>query len=253
MPKHPKLWCDFTPPSSAIRAEVEGFLSPDIAIWPEDSEGVPNWFSWSSWHLEDAWSPQELVDRTFALKAVFDGAFYLTYGSKHHALKFHPVVGGGGLPVDTFLDPDLRAEPFSEAHITSRVDRIRKPASDIAVLIFLARYDEIAKQILKFLGVNGITYISLYALIDLMKVDWDEKRIAVEAGISHALFRDFKQTANNPTFLGPFCRHGGTDEAPQRPYLLKDAEGPILKAARSFLKDRANIAQLNDKWNAIAN
>ena len=252
MTEHPKFWCDFSPSSSTVRADVEGFLSPDIAIWPEDSEGVPNWFSWSSWHLEDTGSAQELVDRMFALKAVFDGAFYLNYGSQFHSLKFQPVVGGGGLPVDTPLDADLRAEPFSEAHIKSRVDSILRPNSDVAVLIFQARYDEIAKQVLKFLGVNGITYMSLYALIDWMKVDWDERTIATEAGLSNSIFADFKQTANNPTFLGPFSRHGGTGTAPKRPVLLKDAEGPILKATRSFLRERAKEAQLSDRWKAIA-
>ena len=39
---------------------VHAFDSPDIQIWAEDSEGVPNWYKWSSVHLNSVSSVQEL-------------------------------------------------------------------------------------------------------------------------------------------------------------------------------------------------
>ncbi len=51
-PDPPWFWYDFTP-DSIVRRVCEDFSSPDIFIWPEDSEGVPNWFSWASPHLND--------------------------------------------------------------------------------------------------------------------------------------------------------------------------------------------------------
>jgi len=57
---------------------ARNFSSPDVRIWPEDSEGVPEWYSWESRHLDDASSPQDFVDRSAALRAVFDGAMLRT-------------------------------------------------------------------------------------------------------------------------------------------------------------------------------
>ncbi|WP_230782477.1 hypothetical protein [Sphingomonas sp. Leaf37] len=245
------------PNTSWFGSFARNFLSPDIAIWPEDTEGEPQYYAWSSRHLNDATTPEELADRSAALKAVFDGAMYLTYGSSY----FAPALTGLSDSDDRHADfspsgnyePDVRAEPFSPVAIASKIDRIEDPfGKTVSQLLFLARYDQITKDLLKFVGVQKLTYVTLYAFVDWMRgAAWDDKRIAKEAGWSNAKFTDFTTTANNPAYLGPFCRHGGTSKPPKRPMPLAEAEEPMRKAAVNFLAERGRNLNIIQTWSAL--
>ncbi|GAN92661.1 hypothetical protein Gbth_014_017 [Gluconobacter thailandicus F149-1 = NBRC 100600] len=85
-----------------------------------------------------------------------------------------------------------------------------------------------------------MSYITLYALYDWMKKGkWDNTRICKEENWSASQLNDFTNTANNPVFLGPYCRHGGsTGPSPKRPVLLKDTIPGIMSAIRAYIKER---------------
>ncbi len=247
----------FNPGSSWVESWASSFKSPDIQIWPEETDEPPSWFVWTSRHLDDVGSPQELVDRTSALKAIFDGAMYLAAGrqyfpfklAKPEAVRTADASWMYSLPDET----DPRVEPFSVTQVDEKIDRWHDPMKDpVSRVIFLARYDELTRNLLKFLGVQGLNYISLYGLRDWMKSGkWDDARIAREAGWSGAKLDDFTNTANNPTYLGPFCRHGGLKDPPKRPMPLDEAVDPLLKATRAFLLERGEQFGLRAKLAAL--
>ncbi|MEO8722920.1 MAG: hypothetical protein ABI395_05260 [Sphingobium sp.] len=238
---------------------AQHFTSPDIHMWPEDSADVPPaWFAWSSHHLDDVGTPQELVDRSASLKAVFDGALYIALGPDYHPPNLQNLTAEK--PIDKSWElglpypGDVRVDPFSKKQIRKRVAKWRTPLEDpVARMIFLARYDDLVCAILKYTGVQGLTYMTLYAYRDWMKSGgWNDDRIAKEAGWSKAQLNDFTNTANNPAYLGPFCRHGGVGPLPKRPVTLADAEGPMRTALGKFILERATISVLAAKWAALA-
>ena len=245
------------PNTSWFGSFARNFLSPDIAIWPEDTEGEPQYFAWSSLHLNDADTAEDLTDRSAALKAIFDGAMYLAYGSSYFAPPLTGLTDSDDRP-STFYpggnhQPDVRAEPFSPVATAARANNIDDPfGHTVSTLLFLARYDQVTKDLLKFVGVQKLTYVTLYAFTDWMNGGgWDDKRIAHEAGWTNAKFGDFSATANNPAYLGPFCRHGGTSKPPKRPMPLAEAEDPMRKAAVAFLSERGRTLNIAQTWSAL--
>lgn len=254
----PWFWYDFTP-DALVRGVCENFSSPDVFIWPEDSDGVPNWFSWASPHLNDAPDAEALAGRQAALKAVFDGAMLLVLGPKYVPITLRPAASDRDDPNGILRwhggKGDVTRAPFSSAYLAQHADPLRNPLNnEITKLIFLARFDPLAKDMLLYVGVQGLTYISLYALTDWMtqRPGWHKNRVASEAGLSKSRYNDFTATANNPAYLGPFCRHGGIDTPPKRPMPYEDAEGPIRTAARAFLDELASDADLDEKWRLMS-
>ncbi|PZP47860.1 MAG: hypothetical protein DI601_02275 [Azospirillum brasilense] len=245
------------PGTSWFESFADKFFSPDIYIWGEEGDAPPSAFAWAPPHLNDVSSRQELVDRSAALKAVFDGAMYIVRGPDYlppdltHLTAEHPEdeTFVRGLPDVA----DVTVEPFSARHTGAKAEQLRNPLQHpVSTMIFLARYDDVTRAILKFTGVQGLSYITLYAYRDWMKSGgWDDARIAIEAGWSKSQLNDFTGTANNPAYLGPFCRHGGTANLPKRPVPLKDADPAMRKALRAFLSERANTLGLAAKWQAI--
>lgn len=245
------------PNTSWFGSFARTILSPDVTIWPEDSDGEPKYFAWSSSHLNDAATPEELADRSAALKAVFDGAMYLVYGSSYFAPPLTNLTDSNDRhatfrATGNYL-PDVRVEPFSPAAMASKIDGVYNPfGHSVSTLLFLARYDQVTRDLLKFVGVQQLTYVTLYAFTDWMNGEgWDDKRIAREAGWSNAKFGNFSATANNPAYLGPFCRHGGTSKLPSRPMPLAEADDPMRKAAVAFLSERGRALKIVETWKAL--
>jgi len=105
----------------------------------------------------------------------------------------------------------------------------------------MSRTDELTRGMLRFLGVNGPTWITLYALKDFMKRGgMDEPKLALAAGVSLDEVKRFRHTANNPASIGPFARHGPQGHKPPAvPMTLPEAKRIILTAAGKFLDQRA--------------
>jgi hypothetical protein len=253
----PKWAYCLTPGLSAFEGFALRFRSPDIRIWPEHVDHVPSTFYWSSPHIDDTTAPQELIDRTGALKAVYDGAMYLAWGLDHGGTELYGFCTANERPTNYLSGfnqvADVQVEPFSQNVIVRCCHEWENPLVDtVSKLIFLARYDQVTKAMLKYIGVNGITYMSTYALRDWMKQEgWDDQRIAAEAGWSNAQLKDFTNTANNPAYLGPYSRHGGSASLPKRPVPLAEAERPMRRAALAFLEERGKKIGLAAKWSAL--
>lgn len=237
---------------------VQHHVSPDVLMWPEETDTIPEWFAWSSNHLDDVKDSKEFLDRSVSLKALFDGAMYIAFGPSYHPLELvqptaeslddRSMVSGLSYP------GDVTVEPFSKTHLNSRHGLDEKFLNDpLTRSLFLARYDDVARAILKYTAVQGLTYLTLYAFRDWMKDDdWSDQRIAKEAGWTAARLRDFTNTANNSAYLGPYCRHGGTKAAPpKRPMPLTEADEGMRQAIRKFLLQRASDIDLRRKWNSL--
>lgn len=252
-------WHYWTHPNSSwMESFASRLISPDIVMWAEETDSVPAWFAWSSNHFDDVRDSREFLDRSTALKALFDGAMYIATGptycpmelvrpSAESAADLHMV---SGLP----YPGDVTVEPFSLAYLKVRHGLEDHFLDDpLTRSLFLARYDDVTRAILKYTGVQGLTYLTLYAYRDWMKdAGWSDTKIAKEAGWSSARLKDFTNTANNPAFLGPYCRHGGHNAPlPKRPMPLAEADEGMRKAMRSFLLHRANLFNLRREWNLL--
>lgn len=232
--------------------------SPDIITWTDDNEeyGPPVYFFWTSPHLYSCQTRSELKDRTKSLKAAFDGAMYIFTGIPSaialRDLRFDDVNN----PISKEKEPveyDIQVSPFCQNYLQTKIqsymDPVRNPVSGA---LFLSRFDNIVLDILKFTGVNGFSYVTLYSYVDFMKhCGWDEERIAHEAGWTRSQLSDFKNTANNPTYLGPFSRHGGAAPIPRRPMSLADAKGGLVKAIKALFNERANAINILEKVNQL--
>jgi hypothetical protein len=190
------------------------------------------------------------LDRAAALKALFDGALILIQGSYRD--PFGRLWDDQQRQNITIGDTDVLVSPFSEAwmHRTDRAqDREDVAAFPVSKWLYVARADPIVRGLLTFVGVNGLSWISLYAILDYMKTAewdhltptrWDEANIAAAAGVSQAQISLFRQTANNEKVLGPYARHGGTNYVPPKdPMKLARASDIMRKAAVQFLDQRS--------------
>lgn len=254
----PPRWEYWLHPGTAwFEAFAQRFRSPDIYMWPEDSDAPPSWFAWTSPHLDHVSTARELIDRTASLKAVFDGAMYIAFGLDYHPPRLGVPTAENAIDRSLLLGlpypADVRVEPFSKRQIRKRVEAWREPLRDpVARSIFLARYDDMSRSILKFTGVQGLSYVTLYAYRDWMKSGgWNDGRIAAEAGWSNAELKDFTNTANNPAYLGPFGRHGGVAPLPKRPVSLEEADRGMRQAVGKFLLERCQTFTLHAKWQAL--
>jgi hypothetical protein len=117
-------------------------------------------------------------------------------------------------------------------------------------MIFQARYDPIAKGMLRHLGHNGPDFRTLYSLLDWMETEgWTEEQVAAVTGQYTAAVKNFTHTANNETVLGPMARHGNKRWiAPTEPMKHIDAQRLILPAAKCFLEARAREFENTGVW-----
>lgn len=233
-------------------------VSPDVIMWAEDTDAVPTWFAWSSNHLNDVSDRKQFFDRSVSLKAIFDGAMYIAMGPTYR--PFELTQPSAEQPADRWMvselpyPGDVTVEPFSQTHMKARHDLSEMYLDDpLTRSLFLARYDKVVRAILKYTGVQGLKYLTLYAFRDWMKDEgWSDDKIAEKAGWTAARLKDFTNTANNPAYLGPYCRHGGTkNPPPKRPMPLADADDGMRRAMQSFLLHRAELVDLRSKWNAL--
>ncbi len=146
---------------------------------------------------------------------------------------------------------DVMTSPFSQAQIAGNIpggcgDLIRP----LERWIFMARNDALTLDMLRFLGVNGPTWITLYALKDYMNSGgWDEVKVAAAAGVTVKEVERFRHTANNPAAIGPFARHGNQGhKAPAKPMTLGEARMIILTAGGKFLDERAKELKVAEDY-----
>lgn len=220
----------------------------DFTIIRDVEDDMPPAYAWSSHHLDHLEVDQDVIDRAFALKTLYDGALIITDG--HHRDPISELFDARKRTTRRGIEGNILAAPFSEDYIketnTRRHYDDAKAIDLVSKWIFLARTDLAARGILSFLGVNGATWISLYAAKDYMKTrdNWDEKRLAQVTGEPESEFLRFRHTANNEAAIGPFARHGDLNhQAPKDPMSLDRASDLIRKAAAKFLDHRATVLE----------
>jgi len=226
----------------------------DVHLWKNEPGYVSTEYTFASPHFNSAANVNELLDRAVALKAVFDGAMMLASLPDGRFIPFdleaivdlttqkrHDHHGEGNVLVEPF---DNRLHPLIQSE---KIIHERYGPED---MIRQARFDPIAKGLLRHLGHNGPDFRSLYSLLDWMETEgWTEEQVSAVSGQKAKAVKSFTATANNETVLGPMARHGNKGwTAPSKPMPLIDAQRLILPAARSFLKTRALEFQSTGIW-----
>ena len=227
----------------------------DVHLWKNEPGYVSIEYTFASPHFNSARDMYDLKDRATALKAVFDGAEMLDVLPEG---RFVPFALGQIVEVTTLRRHDgpsegnVLVEPFDGKVFppkpqTKLIRHDRYGAED---MLLQARYDFVAKGLLKHLGHNGPDFRTLYSLLDWMESEgWTEAQVAAVTGRKAADINVFTGTANNETVLGPLARHGDKRwKAPAAPMRLEDAKALILPAAKSFLRSRAEAYDANGEW-----
>lgn len=226
---------------------VEGLswqsLGPDVAILREEEDSMPPQLYFSSQHLNDLDEPADIVARGNALKALFDGAYFLELGLRHRP---EPLRELWDLQRERRLGkpaPTPGIAPFSMTKCTqpmTRSEELRVMNGFVAGAIYTSRTDAAVFGMLLTLGREGVDWRTLYALTDTMKTNgMNLERQWQAAKSSKAEYELFKRTANSFAVLGPDARHGETrNQPPPRPLEFDRAAAIVLAAARAFVKSR---------------
>lgn len=230
----------------------------DYSIWSELNEHDKSYYMWSSRHLNTVTDYTDLCNKAKALQMIHKGACLIyrdasimntycanlkitpevCFHERHDPLNTHGFI--------SFENINIIENPFCNKVLESKIPVNRDPLRNLVdKVIFLARYDKTIRNILLYTGYNGLSYITLYAYKDWMKSNGiDDKQIASWADWSNAKLKDFHNTANNPAYLGPFCRHGGVTELPKRPMPLKEAQKGMILALRHFIRYKCSQIKL---------
>ena len=230
--------CGYTIPNNSwLRNFSEEFHSPDIRVYREVEDDQHDDFIWSSIHLNEFSDPRMIYERASALNAIFDGAMYIYLGARYEPF-WRGQLGflDNGRAIAN-LKPNPLVEPFWKEYAEATIEQ---PDHFVARAIHKSRYDLSVREILLFLGVNGLSWISLYAVLDTVKCGGlDEKTIVAKQIATADEMNLFGQTANNAAAIGPFARHGNKGwKPPQTPMTLQQAKELILRIVNRYVKDR---------------
>ena len=225
-----------------------------VYLWKNEPGYVSTEYTFASPHFNSAGNVHDLLDRAVALKAVFDGAMILASLPNGRFVPFdlglivdlttqsrHDHTGEGNVlvePFDTLIYPLVAPKRIIHGHYGPED------------MVGQARFDPIAKGLLRHIGHNGPDFRSLYSLLDWKETEgWTEEQVANVTSQTGSAVKSFTATANNETVLGPMARHGNKRwTAPSKPMPLVEAQRLILPAARRFLETRALEFESTGIW-----
>lgn len=231
---------------------VRNLASPDVGIIVDHEDDKPDQYLWVSEHLNHLSDPKMVSDMALAIKSLWDGAFYIEKGLAYRPLRF----------IDLLDLSSNKPYPIGKSNPLSQIFTGRRPMGRhqrgwlnpfiyfVSMAIYQARYDDVSRGMLQFVGFNGVTWISLYALLDFMKKNgWDEKKVELASGHKKGEVKRFTHTANNFAAIGPFARHGHLGhDSPTHPMTLDTAAELILSASKAFLIERCSALDLETIW-----
>jgi hypothetical protein len=224
------------------------FNSPDAAIVADHEDDKPTQFAFSSPHLIGL-SPEDALCRAKKLLALVSGTlFVLSYPCMDRPLTLNE---------GWYWDEDKRQRvhpghavgyalefPEEIADFSYRAWSANHTLSIEGKLLFLCHFDKATFSILTILGHLGVTYSSLYSILDCLKGagGLTDDMVAQFSGASKADLKRFTMTANHFGVLGVHARHGNLDwKMPQQPPLpLDESAKLILGAAKRFLLQRVD-------------
>ena len=120
-------------------------------------------------------------------------------------------------------------------------------------MLFLCRSDKFIYSILTILGHTGVTYASLYSILDCLSgAGLSSDEVVKLAGVSKTELGRFTATANHFGVLGVQARHGNLNwKIPKQPPLpLDESATLILTAAQKFLFERVETG-FASIWSAV--
>lgn len=219
---------------------------PDVAILRYEDDARPPVYFWSSRHFDELEPGPELSARAAGLKVIFDGALHLLvedYRPDRLGDLFDMRTGRRA----SIYEMGSPGEPFSPAVVSEPLDkdmRIRVGGRVLEGAIYLARSDLAVRGMLSVLGTHGLTFPSLYQLLDFLRTHgMKDDDIATVAGSTKAELKRFTHTANNFSAVGPAGRHGDLGHQPPRiPMTAKEASALIMPAARHFIAQRVRAS-----------
>ncbi len=240
------------PGYSWFRSFAEDFSSPDLCFLEDVEDDRPPVFWLTSRHLAELTEPEDVYDRAYALKVILDGALHLGVGSlfgRYHPFDLQELwsLSPDGRPERPHSaggeEPNFMAQPFS-SNWRTWIPEWRDFESPFnrfeSAMMWMARVDDLTRGMLQFIGANGVTWISLYGMVDFMRTSGKTPADIVTLAKSSKKKLDlFMRTANNFAAIGPFCRHGDLgDEPPKNPMKLEEARQIVFGATREFLEQR---------------
>lgn len=231
--------------------------SVDVDIIVELDDDFPPAYAFSSTHLTSLTS-REAWGRGDALMDILNGVLRLHYGLEFHGFSISRCVDlrtNTNVSVNRYDVAPL--EPFPDDHEDFRYapdSLLGRGLCETGKIMFLARHDAHVRFILRVLGQQGISYVSLYKALDTI-IDYYKRkvvsvaskdRLAAIAGLGKKTvddIKDFTFTANKAQASGLDSRHGYEEAVVCtncRNLTPREADEVMRPIIRGFVRARMN-------------
>lgn len=237
------------------------FNSVDIIIIPDYEDDRPTFYDLTSPHLNGL-TATEATMRAKELLILFNGVMRVREGYDFRdftAGKIVEVATRRRHPVDSY-----RAVPqslFPDDVENLRYLRTSTPLDRIGAQLFLSRSDPHLRYIYRTLGRDGVTFVSLFKVLDTIEADFKardirrpHREIASLGGKSEDDLGDFAYTANNFDIAGFDARHGMNAKfklsGKRKALSLEQAANILLPIVRGYENWRL-ADSFKQKWDAV--
>lgn len=222
----------FTSNQSWIDSFHQNFDSEDITLIADIEDDKPTEYSIASIHIDAASSDEQRNEIINTIIPIINAAMMITYNLKTGPFNPEYTWSQETGRKTIMKDTPTKTSPFISTNTTHR------PAHVVAKIISMAKTDATTMDLLRYIGYNNITWISLYAALDFMKQNHSLDQLCTMSSIPKNQVNLFTHTANNHEATGVFCRHGATGNTPPKAKLtLEDAANHIIfPIVRSYLK-----------------
>lgn len=225
-------------------ASMADFYCDDYGVMTDFDE--PPHYTVSSEHLKNAPSTAAAVTQMLNIKTLVDGADWIIAGKgpRYRLVSF--TVDSG--PIE-HIEPNFEAtfeNPFDSeiCEVQRNKPNIDCLKLDYQKILFVSRYDETLRDFLFFVGVNGNSWVSMYAVTEFARRawGWDEEKIRsapTDSNDQTNWYRRFTATANSHAILGPLGRHGpSSNTPPNRTISHSEAWSKINALAQKLVDER---------------
>ncbi|WP_300395754.1 hypothetical protein [Henriciella sp.] len=225
-------------------AVINGDLAhQDVDVLVDTEDAKPDWFTASSRHLERVSEPQEAWDRMTALVRLCRSAYAIRGKAFEFSLADVHKTGSPSVENVNANDSGLLF-PFDERLCRAQRNGfiLRQASGEAsACWLFVSRYDPIVLSVLNFVGMAGLNWVTLYALMEFCThCGWSKVRLQQKGAIDgdSSWLNRFTHTANSFEAIGPLSRHGPKGQQPPKNEMSQpEAQKRILACIRVLLKE----------------
>lgn len=240
---------------------TDRFMSVDVAILTDHDDDRPPFYHFSSPHLngltgaEARMRAQELLTLfNGTMRAYFGANFYdFSLGDGRDLLTRGPIVNDyrDVVPVPLFPE-DVDSLRYLDSHLS--LDQTGKE-------LFLARTNDHLRYIFRTLGREGLTFVSLYKVLDTMEAYVEangsknaKADLAALGGKTVTDIGDFTWTANFFDVAGYGARHGMRNNfkpaKKNKAVSLEQAIEIMVPIVRAFVQQRVD-QDFDHEWKAV--